>query len=81
MAFGDFLFGTPATTEQFPRFGQQQQQSINQLISSLQGNLQSPTSGFQPIVSAARSGVYVALLGSGGAVVNPVFGGIAAIFK
>lgn len=40
------------------------------------------TSGFNPIVPAARSGVYVALLGaSGNAVLGPTFGMVSAIFQ
>lgn len=40
------------------------------------------TSGFNPIVAAARSGVYVALLGaSGNAALGPTFGMVTAIFQ
>ncbi len=39
-------------------------------------------SGFVPLAAGAKSGVYIALLGSGGsAAVSPVFGNIMAIFK
>lgn len=38
-------------------------------------------SGFHPIINAAKSGVYVALLGSGGnGVLDPIFDNIYAIF-
>lgn len=38
------------------------------------------TSGFAPLAAAARSGVYVALFGSGGAALSPTFGTITALF-
>jgi hypothetical protein len=52
---GSYLFGNPQRTEQFPRFGQQQQQDINQLVSRLQGGLQNPSSGFDPIAKQATN--------------------------
>lgn len=39
------------------------------------------TSGFRPLVPGAKSGVYIALLGSGGAALSPIFGNISAFFK
>lgn len=40
------------------------------------------TSGYQPLAAGAKSGVYIALLASGGsAAVTPVFGNIMALFK
>jgi hypothetical protein len=39
------------------------------------------TSGFKPLVAGAKSGVYIALIGSGGTALSPVFGNITALFK
>src|ERR1700678_3629875 len=51
----NILMGNPGNAQQIPRYGQQGQQALINLLMQGQNNMNNPYQGFQPIEQAARS--------------------------